>query len=331
MISLSFIEWPLTIRIQLYDVWSSKFNFTWRRNSLFAWSIPFSPTFSTFLANSGHFRVPKLLKFWESSFTSRIWDLGDVWKFCDQGKMLLMWEHEWRHQYSQFSLCIKNTHHLSCESCQQFTQWVNYKYHDWPLTCIFVEHSYTSKHSQPCCDVRVDDKSEVSSPVSAIPEDLELKSDSWVVVMAQWDSLGFLRYLCKGSSITPSISLYLVVVDGNIFFVGGRTRSKWAVEPERPNVDSWNHFSTRQCHKIGPTCLVCSYQPKFDHLNSPLIYSPGSRQAKYSPATFTIIQCYESHWNAMHHSTDGISVHPLHTDCHIVDEDYCLLYLWKIL
>ena len=36
----------------------------------------------------------------------------------------------------------------------------------------------------------------------------------------------------------PSISSYLVVVDGNIFFVGGRTRSKRAVEPERPNMDS---------------------------------------------------------------------------------------------
>ena len=36
----------------------------------------------------------------------------------------------------------------------------------------------------------------------------------------------------------PSISSYLVIVDGNIFFVGGRTRSKQAVEPERPNMDS---------------------------------------------------------------------------------------------
>jgi len=41
------------------------------------------------------------------------------------------------------------------------------------------------KHSQPCCDIRVGKESEVSSPVSAIPEDLELKSDSQVVVMAQ--------------------------------------------------------------------------------------------------------------------------------------------------
>ena len=54
--------------------------------------------------------------------------------------------------------------------------------------------------------------------------------------------------------------------------------------------------------------LPCAYRPEFDHLNSPLIYSPGSRQAKYFPATFTIIQCYESHWNATHHGVDGISV-----------------------
>jgi len=56
------------------------------------------------------------------------------------------------------------------------------------------------------------------------------------------------------------------------------------------------------------TCLVCSYQPEFDHLSSPLIYSLGSRQAKYFPAIFTIIQCYESHWNATHHGVDCISV-----------------------
>jgi len=54
--------------------------------------------------------------------------------------------------------------------------------------------------------------------------------------------------------------------------------------------------------------LPCAYRPEFDHLNSPSIYSPGSRQAKYFPATFTIIQCYESHWNATHHGVDGISV-----------------------
>jgi len=219
-----------------------------------------------------------------------------------------MWEHEWRHWYSQFSLRLQHTHRLSCESCQQFTRWVNYEHHDWPLTCIFVEHSYTPKHCQPCCVVRVGEESEVSSPVSAIPEDSELEYDFRVVVMARSDSSGFLRLLRKGSSITPSISSYLVVVDGNIFFAGGRTRSKRAVEPERPSVDSWNHFSTRQYHKIDPTCLVCSYQPEFNHLSSPLIYSPGSRQAKYSPATFTIIQCCESHWNATQHGADGISV-----------------------
>jgi len=41
------------------------------------------------------------------------------------------------------------------------------------------------KHSQPCCVIRVGEESEVSSPVSAILEDSELKSDSRVVVMAQ--------------------------------------------------------------------------------------------------------------------------------------------------
>ena len=125
-------------------------------------------------------------RFWpfQSPKTPQVLRFGGCLKVLWSREMLLTWEHEWRHQYSQFSLRLKHTHRLFRESCQQFIRWVNHEDHDWPLTCISVEHSYMPKHSQPCCDVRVGEESEVSSPVSAIPEYSELKYFR-VVVMAR--------------------------------------------------------------------------------------------------------------------------------------------------